>query len=570
MRARSPKLFVASTLAVVLVAAACAKKTASPTASGGGTDPNGGIVYSLDQEGTNWNVLTSDGNSFDVQTVVGPMLPTVFHSDPSAKVFLDTTLMLSADLTSSSPQTVVYKINPKAKWQDGVPFNADDFIYSYQAQSGLPQYTDVGGVAYDAASNTGYSQIASITASPDKFTVTTTYSTPFADWKSLFSTMPPAHIMKTVGWNKGWIAANVNATNFLSAGPYMFKSYTQGKDFILARNPNYWGTQAGLATIDFRFITDSSQVEPALANNEINASYPQPQLDLVNQLKQVQGVKLDERPGLQYEHLDFNEANPFLADINLRKAIAMSIDRTDLIAKTVGQFATGIVPDQNHIFVPGQPEYKDNSAGTATATATAASSPYAKADPTAAAKLLTDNGYTISGTPPVLKTKAGKAVTLKITSTQGNKLRASEEAYVINALAPLGIAVSEVDTTGLGKSLSSHAFDMIIFAWVDTPFPSGNDSIFQTTTKSTGGQNYVGYSNKTVDSLISQADVALDHTQQASLYNQVDAILWQDMVTLPLFQKPTLLVFQTKYQNLVNNITNEGPTYNAGQWALSK
>jgi peptide/nickel transport system substrate-binding protein len=579
MVGRSSKLFVASVMAVALVAVACAKKTTTPAATGG-IDTNGGIVYSLDQEGTNFNVLTSDGNNFNVQAIVGRVLPSVFHADPTANVFLDKDLMDSVTLTSTSPQTVVYKINPKAKWQDGVPFNADDFVYSYQAQSGLPQYTDVGGVAYDAASNTGYNQIASVTASPDKFTVTTTYATPFADWRSLFATMPPAHIMKTAGWNKAWLAANINAQNFLSAGPFEFKSYTQGKDFILQRNPTYWAAPSNLATVDFRFITDSSQVEPALANNEINASYPQPQLDLVNQLKSVQNVKLEEKPGLQYEHLDFNEANPFLADINLRKAIAMSIDRTDLIAKTVGQFATGIVPDNNHIYVPGQPQYRDNSAGPVTSTATGAATtsaipaaspgPYDKVNLEGAKALLTSNGYTITGTPPVLKNKAGKVVTLRITSTQGNKLRNSEEAFVINALAPLGITVTEKDTTGLGKTLSSHDFDLFIFAWVDTPYPSGNDSIFQTTTKSTGGQNYDGYSDKTVDSLVTQADVALDPAKQTDLYNQVDALLWKDMATLPLFQKPTLLVYQTKYKNLQNNITSEGPSYNMEQWALSK
>jgi peptide/nickel transport system substrate-binding protein len=50
----------------------------------------------------------------------------------------------------------------------------------------------------------------------------------------------------------------------------------------------------------------------------------------------------------------------------------------------------------------------------------------------------------------------------------------------------------------------------------------------------------------------------------------VDAVLWKDMITLPLFQKPTLLVHQTKYKNMVNNIANVGPSYNMDQWALTK
>ncbi len=587
MRVRSLKLFVASMAVLSLVAAACGKKTTPTATSSAGTNPNGQIVYSLDQEDTNFNVLTSNGNEFDGVQIMDRILPTVFHADPGAKIFLDKDLMESVDLVSTNPQTVVYKINPKAVWQDNVPFNADDFIYSWQAQSGLPQYTDVGGKPYDTASNLGYSSIASITASPDKFTVTTTYSMPFADWKSLFSTMPPAHLMKTIGWNTGLLAANVNKNTLISAGPFAFSSYTPGKDFIIVRNPKYWGAPAGLAQVDYRFITDSSQVVPALANNEIQGVWPQPQVDLVNQLKALgSAVKLDERPGLQYEHLDFNEANKWLKDVNVRKAIALAIDRPQLLATTVGQFSTGIVPDNNHYYVPVQPQYQDNTSGvtstvtgtasstatgtaSSTATGTASSGPYDHANVEAAKTLLTSNGYTLSsGANPTL-TKGGQAVTLHITSTQGNQLRNTEEQFVANALAPLGIKVTEVDTTGLGKTLSGGTFDMIIFAWVQTPFASGNDPIFQTKTKNTGGQNYDGYSNPTVDSLIAQADVALDPAKQTSLYNQVDALLWNDMATLPLFEKPTLLVYSSKYHNMQDNITSEGPVYNEEQWTVS-
>lgn len=566
MGARGLRLFLGSMIAVALAAAACAKKTTSPGPSTG-FNTAAGIVYSLDQEPTNYNVLTSDGRGFDGVQVMDRVWPSVFHADPSANLFMDRDLMESVTLASKSPQMVVYNIDPKAVWQDGVPINGEDFLFNWQAQSGLPQYTDVGGAAFDAASNTGYNQISSVTMSPDKFTVTATFSTPFADWKALFSTLAPAHVMKAIGWNKGLLATNVNAQTLISGGPFAFASYTPGKDFMIKQNPKYWGTPSNLGQVDYRFITDSSQVYPALANNEIQASYPQPQLDLVNQLKGVAGVKLDERPGLQYEHLDFNQANPFLSDVNLRKAIAMSVDRKELIAKTVGQFASGIVPDNSHIYVPGQPQYRDNSSGVTT-TVSGSPGPYDQADVAGAKALLTANGYSLAN--GVLRNRAGKEVTLRITSTQGNKLRQSEEAYVINALSRIGIKVTEADTTGLGKTLSGGTFDLIIFAWVDAPFASGNDSIFQTKTKSAGGQNFDGYSNKTVDSLIAQTDVTLDADQEASLYNQVDAMLWRDMVTLPLFQKPTLLVYRETYQNLHNNITSEGPVYNEEQWAASK
>ena len=145
-----------------------------------------------------------------------------------------------------------------------------------------------------------------------------------------------------------------------------------------------------------------------------------------------------------------------------------------------------------------------------------------------------------------------------------------KEGIILPVLEKIGIGATQQDTAALRTTLSSRDFDMIIFAWTDTPFPSGSDPIFQTKTRSTGAQNYDSYSNRTVDTLIGLAGIELDHARQASLYNQADAILWKDMVTLPLFQKPTLLVYQSRYKNLVNNITTEGPVSTMEQWGLPK
>ena len=213
---------------------------------------------------------------------------------------------------------------------------------------------------------------------------------------------------------------------------------------------------------------------------------------------------------------------------------------------------------------PASPEGTEPPTLDATASA---GGPYDRADVEGAKRLLAGNGYVLSHG---VLTRLGRPVTLRITSTLGNALRNAEEAYVITQLERIGVRVTQQDTAGLRNTLSSHDFDMIIFAWSDTPFPSGSDPIFQTKTRTTGAQNYDSYANRTVDALIGLAGLELDHDKQASLYNQADAILWKDMVTLPLFQKPTLLVYQSRYKNMVNNITTEGPVSSMELWGLPK
>src|SRR4029077_1392289 len=99
---------------------------------------------------------------------------------------------------SLQPQTVVYQIDPRAVWSDGVPINAGDFAYAWDSQKGGG--TDLDGSPNSVATTLGYRDIASLTGSNQGRTVTVVFRTPFADWPSLFDDLLPAHIADQVGW----------------------------------------------------------------------------------------------------------------------------------------------------------------------------------------------------------------------------------------------------------------------------------------------------------------------------------------------------------------------------------
>ena len=129
---------------------------------------------------------------------------------------------------------MVYQINPKATWSDGVPISAQDFIYNWQAQSGNPAYKDVGGKAFlPVGTAGGDSSIKSVTSSNNGKTATAVFSSPFSDWQSLYGAgMPfaPAHIASKVGFNNGF--QTFGAAVQVSGGPYMIQSYAQGQDLV--------------------------------------------------------------------------------------------------------------------------------------------------------------------------------------------------------------------------------------------------------------------------------------------------------------------------------------------------
>ena len=543
-------------LAVVALAAAACGGSSNNTGTGTGSNAvevkdGGTITYASEKNPTNFNTLSSDGNTFDTQLMVNPVFPATFDNQPDFSVKMNKDLLTSAELTSQEPETVTYKINPKAVWSDGTPISVDDFIYAWQTANGK----DTG---YSPASTAGYDQISTVTGSDNGKTVTVVFAKKYSDWKGLFGPLLPAHFMATLGekhkaYNTGLTGEQVKK---ISGGPYIVSGYESNKQVVLSKNAKFWGTPAHLDTIVFRILTDASVEPQALANKEVQVMYPQPQVDLVSRVKAIQGVTAGVGFGPIFEHFDFNVANQFLKDVALRKALFTAIDRQQIVDATVKQFSDKAEVLNNRMLVKGQPGYQDN--------VTSENLGAGKIDD--AKKILTDAGYKGVGTK--LVTKDGKAVApLRMRYTTGNKIRQQECELFQAAAAKLGVTISITTTDSLGGTLDGHDYDVVVFAWVGTPFPnSANGPLYITK----GGSNYNSYSNPDVDAALKDAAVQLDAGKAQDDLNKADLQLSKDAVTLPLYQKPTFLAYVNTYGNIHDNATSVGPTYNIQQWGLKK
>ncbi|NJC71535.1 ABC transporter family substrate-binding protein [Planosporangium thailandense] len=518
------------------------------TCNSGDTKSGGTFTFTIEKTIDNWNQNDGDGNTQDFGEVLDGVLPSVFNGQPDLGPALNTDLVTSAQQTSANPQTIVYKINPKAVWDDGTPVTADDFVYAWKTQNGK-DCKDC-----NAASTSGYDQMKSVTGSDNGKTVTVVYDTPFTDWKQPFGPLYPAHIAQQHGdLAASWKWFGENPVNY-SAGPYKISDYQKDVSVTEVPNPKWWGKKPSLDKLVFRIITDQNQEVPALQNNEVQAIYPQPNQDLVNQVKALApNVQYTLGKGLTWEHLDLNLKNKFLADKTLRQAVFTAVNRQAIIDKTVGQFAPGIKPLNNHNFMPGQAGYKD------TVTASGAGN----GDIEKAKKLLTDAGYKGVGT--ALTTAAGEPVTMRISYTIGNTLRQASAELFQNEMQQLGIKVTITPIQSLGKTLSAGDFDAIIYAWVGTPFPFAGAVQIWT---EAGGSDYGHWSNPQADALTKQAASESDLKKATDLLNQADQMLSNDYYSLPLFQKPTFLAVYSQFANIRDNATNVGPAYNDGEWGL--
>jgi glutathione transport system substrate-binding protein len=557
---------LALAVAGITALAACSSSGSSSSAPSAGTVKSGGsITFALDEDVAGFNLLQANDSEFVLAEILDQVWPSVYIIQPNLTLKLDTNVVTSATLTKTNPQTVVYQINPKATWSDGVPINADDFIYNWQAQSGNPKFTDVGGKAYLPASTAGFNTIQSVTGSNNGKTVTVVFAKPYSDWKALYGAgtpIIPAHIAKKVGFNDGF--QNFGSAVQVSGGPYMIQSYAKGQNLVEARNPHYWGTAGKLNKIVFRFILDDTQIPPAMQNGEVHVANPVLASVAFNAaVRAVPNTTTTTIPGLQFQHMDFNQANPYLAVANVRHAIAYGTNRAQMVQRIVAPVAPSIKPLQNRIWMPTQPQYQNTSGS------------YGTFDPAKAKSLLQQSNMTMGSDGyfhPNFGPEKGKDLTISISTTSGVPVRSQIEQLFQADMKAIGIKINihNYDASTLFGTVGPKGeFDIIEFAWVQSPFASANQSIYCSyTNASTCGQNWNHYASKQVDSLFNQAVAELDPAKSASLYNQIDSQLWTDMVTLPLFQQPNLTSWSNKYGNIIPNPSNVGVPWNAQHWGL--
>ncbi len=563
---------IAPAVIVAMTAAACGGGSDSGGGgASGGTKSGGQLVYGLDTAfPENLMPLISAGNSISTGYTQIRVLLAPYRIYPDFTVRPDNDLVVGepTNQTNNGKQVVQYKINPKAVWSDGQPITAKDFEFTWQLQKSADPAK--GGCA-SLLATTGYDQIASVESADNDKTATVTFAKPFSDWKSLF-TLFPQHIMDKGSpkancdyVTKGWPTAQGMPA---ASGPYTMDKagIDVGKQIMtLSRNPKWWGEPSKLDRVIVQAIGNDPAVSvSALRNNEVQMIYPQPQLDLVKQIKSLEPtITSSTNFGLSFEHLDLNTKDELLGQKVVRQAFAYALNRPDIVAKTVAQFDGRAQVLNNRYFVNNQPGYEDTSGGL-----------YNKQDAAKAQSLLEGAGFT-KGADGIYQ-KGGKRLSFQIMTTQANPLRSNTIDVITQQLKPVGIEIKKFLNPDIfaGKekptSLEGGQFQIALFAWVSAPYISGNQSIYQSPEGDNIGQNYTRGGDPRVDKLFPEINAATDDKTAQDLGNQVDKLLWENLFTIPLYQKPTFLAYNSNYTGFQENASLAGPLWDSTKIAMKQ
>ena len=454
----------------------------------------------------------SDG----LTAVVDQVLPSVFTFGPDFNPTLNTSLVQSVAVTSTSPQVLVYRINPKAVWSDGVPITGVDFLYNWQAQSGTG--TDVGRHPFTPASRSGYDLIRSVSVSPSSpDAVTVTFSSPFPDWSSLFRHLIPAHIAESIGFDSGFTDP---VADLVSGGPYLVADFSPSGFLRLVRNPSYWGPPASTLELDYRFVPDLQQLSTSLLGAQVSCAEVPATEAVLSPLRASRNLNVIVAPGSQYLDLEFRQSTGSLKDRISREAVTAAVPRQAVIAASVGAADPSNPQLANRFLVPGEA------------------------------------GYTPHAPPaPPGQSSHGPIGPLTLGVDPSDSLASAAARTIVQQLDDAGFSISLVGI--------STPWDLAVLDRTLTPFPG--DAIESYLSGS--ATNLYGVSDPTLDAAVEAAGIAQDG-QRSALVDQVDQAAWASYVDLPLFALPQAVVCQTGVVGVRPNASPDGPAYDAQSWGL--
>ncbi len=463
-------------------------------------------------------------------------------------------LVSQVDVKRTLPFTLTYHIRPEARWSDGVPISAKDFVFTHET------FRDHAPLEFEDPQRTKVRSVRAL----DAKTVRVVLRSRFGFWRNLFSVVLPEHALRGEDVARVWQDGidNPKTGRRIGSGPFLVGGWTRGKQLTLVRNARYWGPhRAYLDKIVIRFPEGAE----ALSGAAIAGLLRQADLDiaqrpvgysdgLVSELRRAPGVALRFVPGRAWEHFDIRMdrgGHPALKLKLVRRALAYAIDREAIVRTLFSEITPRPSPLDNIIHLADSRYYEPNW------------SVY-RHRPDEARRLLEQAGCRRGADGIYLC--SGERLSLRLISRGATATRVQILDLARVQLRQAGIEAVPSYATQAGhiQLLASGDFDLTLFTWFSTLGDDSARGLF-----GCGGPlNYTGYCQRLVTHDLSEAELIFKASERARVLNHADAQMARDVPVIPLFQVPWVAAIRSTIRGHVLHTTNL--TWNAENWWLAR
>ncbi|HTV74197.1 MAG TPA: peptide ABC transporter substrate-binding protein [Candidatus Acidoferrales bacterium] len=438
--------------------------------------------------------------------------------------------------------TYTFHLRHGVRWQDGVPFTSADVAFTIHAV--LDPRTNV-------AVRTGYDDIARV-ETPNAWTVIFHLKHRLAPFLSLICgqyQIVPAHLLAK--------SANINTDSFnthpIGTGPYRFLRWDHGSRISYVANPHYFGGAPRIERIDVDILPDVTTQTIALRKHDVD--FADVESSQYADLRSDADLRETTEPTNDFVALALNTQRPLLADVRMRRAIAMAIDRA-LITR-INTHGTGTVA------------YADLPDEFWTTRAPLTPTPY---DPKAAETLLDEMGWHTG--PSGIRQRAGRPLHLDAITMSGSATSRVEDAQIQQMLRAVGIDVQFKSyapsiyyaPASDGGPANSGRYDLADIGIKANPDPE-NDEIYTCASRPPESLNLAWYCNPRMDALQAASLQAEDPSVRLRYVAQIEQLAASEVPYVFLYHTPFRLVWVSTLQRTHSNPNDYW--YDVRNWTFS-
>lgn len=532
------------------------------------THPYGGdAVIGIGSEPFSLNPFLDGGNSDVVRTIGRPVWAGAFTLDGRT---LDPVPVLAAELPTldngglvvdaDGTVSVVYRVNPEARWENGTPVTGDDFAFTYRlvTDPALPIREDV---------REPYRQIVPGSLATGRDRVAFELVGPSLAYLEVFSVVLPVHQVEGTDFATDW-----NERMWWSAGPFRFDRWRSGREIVLRRNDGYWVrdpvTGQELPYLDrlvFSVAGDAAAVTAGFTSGRFDVVALPADPAVVDEVRSMDGVDVQVRWGPTWEHLSFQfgpgrfDRNPESVNeyLEYRKAVVYTVDRAAVAEAVYGD----LVPSF------------DSPLGIAWPSIESTGWSSYRPDPARAAEWLADLDEVSGVSKPV------GVLTSNLTAERTASLAVLAATF---GASPISLQIESPEETGVFflETVGPGTFDLAEWAWVPGTGPAhavadlrrwfvelpedGGSNFSRWGSAGSGGQ---GEGVDRLSALLDEIAVEMDLGRLRVLLGEAEQLLADLVVTIPLYPElNAAAVWTGEIGGYDHSVLPGGDTWNAALW----
>lgn len=427
-----------------------------------------------------------------------------------------------------------FKIREDAHWTNGEPVTAHDFEYSWKRVLNPETLSPAAGLFYviegAEAFNSGDGTVEEVGVKAlDDYTLEVTLDSPAPYFLDLINgqTFSPV-LQSVVEANSAW--ATEAGENYVSNGPFKLVDWVHSGNITLAKNETYWDSDnVHLDGVNMQIIESQATANTAFQAGEIDYvgnPFTYVSLDAIDLYRENDQLTIVDDGSVYFYTI--NTDDELMSNVNMRKALALAIDRQGLIDNVLKggeKPALGVVPPSIKGFEDKEAYFPDN-------------------DPEGAKEYFNTALEELGITNP-------SDVTISLAFNTSEAHSAVAQFIQNNWIQTLGINVelSNAEWQVHLDILANQDYQVARLGW-SSRYNDGT-SLLNMYLTTTTGNNHTGWESEAYRNLIEQADNELDATKRVDLLKEAEALLIEDMPIIPIYYYSNPYVVQDRVINMV-------------------